>query len=83
MENFKVALGEVTGHSHQFDCDITGIDVVSKDSEVGTLTAFNLKEGVEVRHEEHHTIPLVVDDYTIGIVQEYDHFLEEAREVLD
>jgi hypothetical protein len=34
-------------------------------------------------HQEHHDCVLPKGDYQIGIVQEYDHFLEEARHVAD
>lgn len=34
-------------------------------------------------HEEHKTIAIPPGEYRIGIVREYDHFKEEAREVID
>jgi hypothetical protein len=37
----------------------------------------------EVSHEEHKTIAIPPGEYRIGIVQEYDHFAEEARAVQD
>ena len=36
-----------------------------------------------VTHEEHNAITIKKGDYEIGIVQEYDHFAEEARNVAD
>jgi len=37
----------------------------------------------ELTHQEHNTIEIQPGIYTIDIVQEYDHFLEESRSVLD
>jgi hypothetical protein len=71
-----LAEGETTGHAHciQEDIDLVEID--------GILYMKNDKE-VTITHEEHnaHTIPAGV--WEIGIVQEYDHFEEEARKVRD
>lgn len=37
----------------------------------------------ELLHEEHKTIKLPKGKYQKGIVLEYDHFLEESRQVID
>lgn len=37
----------------------------------------------ELFHEEHKTIPLAPGEYRLDFVQEYDHFLEESRQVID
>lgn len=34
-------------------------------------------------HEEHKPIAIAKGDYRMGIVQEYDHFAEESRNVID
>lgn len=40
-------------------------------------------EDTELTHEEHKTIKIPVGKYKLEIVQEYDHFLEESRNVID
>jgi hypothetical protein len=37
----------------------------------------------ELFHEEHKTVFLPKGDYRLDFVQEYDHFLEESRQVID
>lgn len=37
----------------------------------------------ELNHEEHKTISLPKGKYKKDIVLEYDHFLEESRQVID
>lgn len=39
--------------------------------------------GTVVRHEEHKPITVPPGTYTIGAVQEFDHFRREAHNVLD
>ena len=41
------------------------------------------KDNCELIHEEHKTIIMPMGIYEKGIVLEYDHFLEESREVID
>lgn len=38
---------------------------------------------IEISHEEHKTISVPPGEYRIGIVREYSHFDEEARNVVD
>ena len=38
---------------------------------------------VEIEHQEHKTIEIPAGIWEIEKVVEYDHFLEEAREVID
>lgn len=73
-----VAEGEVTGHAHVVLGD--GVEVWG--AEDGTLYV-SAPHGGTVTHEEHHAQPLAPGDYRIGIVREYDHFAEEARQVAD
>ena len=40
-------------------------------------------EDCELYHEEHKTIVIPKGYYKKDIVMEYDHFLEESREVID
>lgn len=69
--------GEHTGHAHRF--------------EAGTATLHGFNEQLFMRvptkspvtHEEHKQIDVLSGEYEIKGVQEYDHFAEEARAVLD
>lgn len=69
--------GEATGHAHRFDA--------------GTATLHGLGEQLfmkvpvkaPVKHEEHKKIDVLSGEYEIKGVQEFDHFAEEARAVLD
>ena len=84
--NNHLAEGEATGHYHA---------AVAPDSEVyehagGIILA--APSGTPVAHQEHNTILVpgdrIHDDqipgqWDTGIVQEYDHFEEEARNVVD
>lgn len=40
-------------------------------------------EPIELFHEEHKTISIPAGEYRLDFVQEYDHFLEESRQVID
>lgn len=46
-------------------------------------TRFVHSKGCELFHEEHKTINLPEGFYKMGIVLEYDHQLEESRQVID
>ena len=72
-----VAYGEVTGHKHEVMGD--GVEVFECD---GVLYV-SAPHGGTIRHEEHHSIEIPPGYYSIGIVREYDHFLEESRSVAD
>mgnify|MGYP001567159245 CR=1 FL=1 len=72
-----LAFGEATGHCHEALGD--GVEMYEKDG-VLYLTA---PHGATVTHQEHHTQTLDPGTYQIGIVKEYDHFAEEARNVRD
>lgn len=72
-----LAEGEATGHAHR----VAGSGATVLDGPgVRYLSAPN---GAEVTHEEHGPQTLPPGNYKIEIVQEYDHFEEEARDVLD
>jgi len=75
-KGFILAEGEATGHAHRVADDI---ELFEKE---GTLY-INSKGGFTVEHEEHKPITIEKGTYEIGIVQEYDHFAEEARRVAD
>lgn len=78
LKHLTLAEGEVTGHSHKITkgeatlCEENGVLYLHVESEKAVLT-----------HEEHKTVEIPKGDYKIGIVQEYDHFAEEARNVAD
>jgi hypothetical protein len=74
---YVLAEGEVTGHAHCIDADIELML-----DEAGTMYMKNSDE-VTLTHEEHHTKTIPPGIWKIGIVQEYDHFAEEARKVQD
>lgn len=70
-----LAEGESTGHAHRVeDAEVY---------EANGVLYLRVKEEAKVTHEEHKQIDLPAGDYEIGIVQEYDHFKEEARSVAD
>lgn len=72
-----LAEGEVTGHAHVLDGDV---EVVATD--VGTRE-FSLDKPTNLVHEEHRTITLPAKEMVSGICQEFNHFEEEAKTVLD
>lgn len=39
--------------------------------------------GCDLYHEEHKTLKIPKGNYVLSIVQEYDHFAEESRNVID
>ena len=77
LNHLTLAKGEHTGHHHT----ITKGDAELYDHE-GTLF-LRVNSEAELIHQEHDTITLPKGDYQIGIVREYDHFSEEARQVRD
>lgn len=42
-----------------------------------------INEPTDLSHEEHKTIHIPPGEYEINIVKEYDHWAEEARNVID
>ena len=74
---FVLAEGEVTGHAHTIEEEV---ELVEKD---GVLYLKVVDGPVTVKHEEHGHVKVPAGEYQIGIVQEYDHFAEEAKSVAD
>lgn len=78
--NNHLAEGEATGHYHA---------AVAEDARVYELPgipdtlALDAPSGTEVTHQEHNTILVPPGQFNRTIVREYDHFLEESREVVD
>lgn len=52
-------------------------------SEVGGKKLLQVQKVTSLVHEEHKVIRLVPGVYAVEIQQEYDHFLEESRQVID
>lgn len=73
---YVIAEGEATGHAHVVADEV---NLYEKD---GVLYLRTTKT-VEVRHEEHKPVSLQAGTWQVGIVREYDPFLEEARRVED
>ena len=79
VKNGVLVDGEVTGHAHRVK-DYKGV-VFYKDDK-GNIWVEN-KQKAQVTHEEHGTITLEPGIWKVGRVQEYDHFLEESKNVID
>lgn len=76
---FVIAEGEVTGHAHTLAAD--AVEAMFVD-DAGVIYA-QLKKQVDLVHEEHGPVTLDPGIYRFGGVQEFDHFKEEARQVVD
>lgn len=73
-----LAYGEVTNHSHR--ATAKSARVFEDDIGHRTLVA---PRGTKVVHEEHKPITIPPGEYDRTIVQEFDPFAEEVREVRD
>jgi len=71
-----LAYGEVTGHKHQILDEVKAF-LDGESMYIASDTAFT------VTHEEHKPIRVDPGIYEILRVKEYDHFTEEARNVVD
>lgn len=78
LNHLTLALGEATGHHHT----VVKGNAELYDNEGTLFLRVNSKEA-DLTHQEHGKITIPKGDYEIGIVQEYDHFEEEARNVAD
>ena len=79
LETKKLALGEATGHHHSAVAESAELWGV-RDDLPSVLKAPN---GTEITHQEHGPITVPPGDYDIRIVNEFDHFREAARKVVD
>lgn len=75
-KGYILAEGEVTGHAHRIEQEIGFFE------KNGQLFVKNL-EPVKIKHEEHNPVTLPKGNWKVKRVREYDHFLEESREVQD
>lgn len=78
LSHLTLAKGEATGHHHT----ITEGDASLHERE-GTLYLKVESENAILTHQEHNPITIEKGDYQIGIVKEYDHLLQEERNVAD
>ena len=74
LDNTILAHGEMTGHFHEAHGE--GVALY----EDGVLEA---PHGAEVTHQEHAPVAIPPGTYKRFIVQEFNHFAEEARNVAD
>lgn len=77
LDHLILAHGE-SGHTHQL---VDGLGKLIMMDNIMHLKIFS--ETARLKHEEHRDIELKKGNYKIGRVLEYDHFEEEAREVID
>lgn len=78
LNHLTLAKGEHTGHHHT----ITQGEAILYEKD-GTLYVSALSDDVELTHQEHKTVIIPKGDWIVKRVKEYDHFLEEARNVQD
>lgn len=74
----RLAEGEMTGHYHE----ATGDGVLLLELPDGVIL-LDAPTGSTVTHQEHGPLAVPAGEYERVIVQEYDHFAEEARDVRD
>jgi len=78
LNHLTLAKGEATGHHHT----ITEGEAELYEQD-GTHYLKVKSESAKLTHQEHNVVEIPQGDYVIGTVREYDHFLEEARRVVD
>jgi hypothetical protein len=72
-----LAEGEATGHKHL--AEALDVQLFLYDG----ILFMRAPVGTTVVHEEHRVLEIPPGDYQIGTVREYDHFGEQARDVID
>lgn len=77
LDHRTLAEGEATGHYHEAQAGATLLEVSPSERYL------HVDRKTTVTHQEHHTVTVPPGDYRVRRVREYDHFLEEAREVAD
>lgn len=78
-KNNHLAEGEATGHFHA----ATAEDAVVYEIPDSLSLVLDAPSGSPITHQEHNTIMVPPGVFDRSIVQEYDHFAEEARQVVD
>ena len=72
-----LAEGEATGHAHRADS-------TAKLHKTQTNTLYlEAPLGTTITHEEHHAVHLPPGNYQIGLIREYDHFIQQAHTARD
>jgi len=72
--------GELTGHAHRVD---NRGKVFKHGNRILPFLVNDTDYEIEIIHEEHHTIKIPPGIFKIDKVKEYDHFVEEVRQVRD
>ena len=75
-ERFALARGEATGHAHTVANDV---EVLA----LGSALFCRAAAPFTVLHDEHKPITVPAGIYQVRRVREYDHFSDEALEVMD
>lgn len=78
-ERFILAEGEATGHNHS----IVAEPLIEFYRGHNGRLYLKAEKSCIVTHQEHNEINISPGLYEIDKVQEYDHFLEESRKVID
>ena len=75
---YVVAEGEATGHAH-----VLATEAVLEMRDVDGILYARISDPTALVHDEHHANPTEPGVYAFGRVREWDHFAEEARQVVD
>jgi hypothetical protein len=73
---YIITEGEATGHAHVVEDEV---ELYEKDGVLYMKTSKTIK----VQHEEHKPVTLSEGIWKVGIVREFDPFLEEIRRIRD
>lgn len=79
LKHCVVAEGEATGHKHQIE---NGNSALFEDDENNMFLNVENETAI-MTHEEHASVKIPKGIWKIKKVLEYDHFAEEAKEVID
>lgn len=77
LDHLVLAEGEVTGHMHKI---VAGQAMLYM---LGAAMYLKVLENAKLFHDEHREFDIPPGAYIVDKVKEYDHFLEETREVAD
>ncbi len=80
---YVIAHGEQTGHTHTVDADKSKLTTLTTTTGYNIYKFLSVKKPAEIKHQEHKTIILPQGDYIIRNVQIYDYINEEIRPVDD
>lgn len=82
MNHLILAEGEATGHNHQIVSGIAQLIVLQGDNK-GKMILNVISDYAKLKHQEHKEIDVPKGKWEVKRVREYNHFNEEARQVLD